>query len=630
MEGLVRIACVVPETFVSNPCKNSQEIIKYISACHKEKANITLFPELCVTGYTCGDLFLTSSLLKASNEALCEIAKATSKTKGVYVVGAPMVIDGMLFDCAVVVSGGKVCGIVPKNNIPKNQARWFCSARNLENKENHILSHIFDKDIPVVTDGIFTLSDNVSFCVEIGEDAQSPVSNSSYLTLCGANIVLNLSATEQSFTKNEKILSFAKQRSENLKCTYALCSAGCGESTTDFVYSGKSAVFELGEKLCENASPVDDGYTIFADTDTVKIQNIRLKDNVFAQNVQDYVNLVQRVEIDANDSYDCDGANINISKTPFEEAISDDMLYDAFCIAAKGLEKRLRVTGAKAVIGVSGGLDSTLALLVCAKAVKDMGKDSKDVVGVTMPCFGTSDRTYNNAVALMEKLGIEIKNIPIKDAVRVHFNDIGHSEDIHDLTYENAQARERTQVLMDIAGMVGGLVVGTGDLSELCLGWCTYNADHMSMYGVNSSIPKTLIPKILGAVKNKGDFAGCEDIIEDIMSTPISPELLPPDENGKINQKTEDLVGPYILHDFFIYYYLKYGFDKERISFYANKAFADTFDSQTTEKWLCKFFSRFMTQQYKRSCQSDGVKVSDFGISPRGDLVMPSDADISM
>lgn len=628
MEGLVRIACVVPETFVSNPCKNAQEIIKYVSQSNKEKANITLFPELCVTGYTCGDLFLTSSLLKASNEALCEIAKATSKTKGVYVVGAPMVIDGMLFDCAVVLSGGKLCGIVPKNNISKDQSRWFCSARNLDTEKNHILSHIFEKDIPVVTDGIFNFK-NTSFCIEIGQDAQSPVSNSSYLTLCGAGIVLNPTAIEQSFAKNQKILSFAKQKSENLKCTYAFCGAGCGESTTDFVYSGKSAVFEIGEKLCENANCVDDGYSIFADSDIVKIENIRLKDNVYAQNVQDYVNLAQRVDIDANDNYDCDGANINVSKTPFEVGISQDMLYDAFCIAAKGLEKRLRVTGAKAVIGVSGGLDSTLALLVCVKAIKDMGRDLKDVVGVTMPCFGTSDRTYNNAVALMEKLGIEIKNIPIKDAVRVHFADIGQSEVNHDLTYENAQARERTQVLMDIAGMVGGLVVGTGDLSEMCLGWCTYNADHMSMYGVNSSIPKTLIPKILGAVKDKGEFEGCEDVISEIMSTPISPELLPPDENGKINQKTEDLVGPYILHDFFIYYYLKYGFDKERIEFYANKAFADVFDSETIEKWLCKFFSRFYSQQYKRSCQSDGVKVTDFGISPRGDLVMPSDADIS-
>ncbi len=628
MEGLVRISCVVPETFVSNARKNAQEIIKYISACQREKAHIVLFPELCVTGYSCGDLFLTSSLLKASNEALLEIAKATSKTKGVYIVGAPLVIDGMLFDCAIVISCGKVCGIVPKNNISKNQSRWFCSSRNLENKETHILSAYFDKNIPVVTDGIFSIN-NTAFCIEIGEDAQSPVSNSSYLTLCGAHIVLNPTAIEQSFTKNEKIVSFAKQKSENLKCTYVLCSAGCSESTTDFVYSGKSAVFELGDMLCHNTNVCDSDYSIFADTDIVKIENVRLKDNVFASNVQDYVNLVQRVEIDTNDMFDCDGANINVSKTPFEDGVCEEMLYDAFCIAAKGLSKRLKVTGAKAVIGVSGGLDSTLALLVCVKAVKDLGRDIKDVVGVTMPCFGTSDRTYNNATSLMEKLGIEVKNIPIKDAVRVHFDNIGHSEEVHDLTYENAQARERTQVLMDIAGMVGGLVVGTGDLSELCLGWCTYNADHMSMYGVNSSIPKTLIPKILGAVKNKGEFEGCEDIIEDIMSTPISPELLPPDENGKINQKTEDLVGPYVLHDFFIYYYLKYGFDKERISFYAEKAFADTFDSEFIEKWLCKFFSRFMTQQYKRSCQSDGVKVCDFGISPRGDLVMPSDADIS-
>ena len=470
------------------------------------------------------------------------------------------------------------------------------------------------------------LKGNAAFAVEICEDLMAPHSPSVKLATDGAEIILNLAASHEIAGKRTYRQKLVEFQSASCNCIYAFCSAGYTESTSDLVFSGHSLIAENGRILAENGSPIATDYMLIQDCDLGRIQADRCKKQYYSHcgGVDD-----QPKTCISYTPLRSDGTLYPLRKLPFvpsNKADRDERCKEIFNIQVTGLQQRLATIGANAVIGISGGLDSTLALLVAVEAMRRLGRPLSDVYGVTMPCFGTSDRTYNNSWELMRKLGISAKEISIKKAVTQHFEDIGHDIHVHNATYENAQARERTQILMDYASVVGGIVVGTGDLSELALGWCTYNGDHMSMYGVNGSIPKTLIRWIIEAIADSPDFAAAKAVLMDILDTPISPELLPPDAEGKIAQKTEDLVGPYALHDFFLFYALRYGFTPTKIYTLACRAFADDFDSETVKKWLKNFYRRFFTQQFKRNCQPDGVKVGSVGLGPRGDWMMPSDA----
>ena len=472
---------------------------------------------------------------------------------------------------------------------------------------------------------LFRLGEDALVGIEICQDGLAPQPRSGELAVNGAEVILNLSASPEMAGKRGFRRSLLKTQSALLSCVYAYASAGCTESTTDFVFSGQSVIAENGRILRENEHYVDSGYMVVQDCDLGRVRADRLRSQAFGQAPENWL-----CRDAFGDALRSDGSLYPVRKLPFipntrEERIQRCM--EIFQLQVTGLKQRLTaIGGANAVIGISGGLDSTLALLVAVEAMRQLGRPATDVYGVTMPCFGTSDRTYRNAWEMMKKLGITCKEIPIREAVSLHFADIGHDPAVHNATYENAQARERTQILMDYASVVGGIVVGTGDLSELALGWCTYNGDHMSMYSVNGTVPKTLIRWMIDAISETESFAAAHDVLQDVLDTPISPELLPPDASGKISQQTEDLVGPYALHDFFIFHALRYGFTPEKIYTLACRAFADDFDSDTVKKWLKSFYRRFFTQQFKRSCLPDGVKVGSVGLGPRGDWVMPSDA----
>ena len=478
-------------------------------------------------------------------------------------------------------------------------------------------------------DLVFRLGQDVLFGVEICEDLWTPMPPSTMLALNGAEVILNLSASNETVGKRSFRRDLVKHQSSICRCVYAFTSAGYTESTQDIVFSGHSVVAELGNVLSENDQYLQTDYLLVQDVDIGKVRSERHKD----KSVRDSVTLYGKRE--PVRIVDCcvetsrgDGTRYPLNKLPFipsDAAGRAERCDSIFAIQATGLAQRLKAINAKAVIGISGGLDSTLALLVAVEAMARLGRPMTDIVGITMPCFGTSDRTYNNSLTLMDALGVTAKEISIKEAVTTHFRDIGHDPQVYNTTYENAQARERTQVLMDYAGMVGGIVVGTGDLSELALGWCTYNGDHMSMYGVNASVPKTLIRWVIATVAENPRFAAAKDVLMDILDTPISPELLPPDAQGKISQQTESLVGPYALHDFFLYYMLRYDFAPRKIYTLACRAFANDFDAETVKKWLKVFYRRFFSQQFKRSCMPDGVKVGNISVSPRGDWRMPSD-----
>ena len=636
MYGFLRVACAVPDAYVSDVEKNTAQITEYLKKAAENKADLAVFPELCLTGYTCADLFFRPSLVNAAYDGLTKIAKATENINTVCLVGLPVRVDEQLYNCAAVVSQGKIRAIVPKTYIPTYnefyEKRWFSSSFDLpDNGGKTVYVNINGEDVPVGTGFVFDMGQNVKFGVEICEDLWAPVPPSSALALSGALLVANLSASNETIAKRSYRRSIVAHQSAACLCAYAYASAGRRESTTDLIFSGHSVIASNGNVLCENTDYIDSGYVIYSDIDLDMLRHERAKLKTFKDCAKIQGAYAHEI-IKACDSHEflSDASFAKVNKLPFVPDVKTERrerCANIFDMQVYGLLKRLEITHSKPVIGVSGGLDSTLALLVCAMAVKKAGKPASDVVGVTMPCFGTTDRTYDNSVKLMKALGVTLKVIPIKDAVRQHFSDIGHDESVHDLTYENSQARERTQVLMDVAGEVGGLVVGTGDLSELALGWCTYNADHMSMYGVNASIPKTLIRWLIDSVCENNLFPEATDVLRDVMDTPISPELLPPDENGKIAQKTEDVVGPYALHDFFLYYTVRFGMDKDKILFLAKKAFEKDFDEQTVVKWLDVFMRRFRTQQFKRSCLPDGVKVGSICLSPRGDWRMPSDAD---
>jgi len=626
MFDYVRIASLVINTKVGDTIHNSKEIINKIETAMVENADIIITPELSLTASTCGDLFCQSELIDGAKKGLLAILKATKKYSGIIVIGMPVLIFGELYNCGVLCALGKVYGIVPKTFSDEH----FSSVENLKTKKvsSHILGIEDEYDISVGDNLIFDIMGKVSFGVEVGES--NTLSSSDFLALNGAEIIANITSSSAVATKDEKIYNSVKEKSKNGISVYAYVSQGAGESTSDCVYSGKSIIAEKGNVISENENLIDNDYIMLCDIDSGKIKADRMKSKAFkdASNMYGSLKKAERIFIDKG-VFKSEGELYRVSKLPFvpdEYEQRLERVSEIFGIQVAGLKKRIEVTGGRPVIGISGGLDSTLALLVCAAAIKQLEKDSSEIVAVTMPGFGTTDRTYNNSLKLMEALGVTMREIPIKDACIQHFSDIGHDMNIHDVTYENSQARERTQILMDIANQINGFVVGTGDLSEVALGWCTYNGDQMSMYGVNAGVPKTLIRWIIDGIIENEVFEKCTDVLTDILDTPISPELLPPDANGKIAQKTEDLVGPYALHDFFIYYVVRYGFSPEKVFHLAKKAFKDDFDAETVLKWLNVFYRRFFTQQFKRTATPDSPKIGSVGLSPRTEWKMPSDA----
>ena len=633
MLDFIRIACAVPAVKVGDVKKNAEDICAYIEKADAANADLLVFPELALTGYSCGDLFFQDALWKAVKEGLKRICECTQKCPALnVVVGLPIRLNSKLLNCAVLIRDGGLRGIVPKTYLTDAEKRWFVSGADL--KETAAALDVFGKDefgfVSLGTDLLIEIGDGAVVGIEICEDMNAPIPTSALLALNGANVIANLSASPEVAGKRVQRTARVKANSVAGTCIYTYVSAGMTESTADQVYCGQSIIAENGTVLKENGSLIDSDYMIVQDCDLGRIRAERQKNPSFRQAAyfygsREYLNesMLGKAQLRS------DGSLYPVQKLPFipaTKAERDAYCKDVFRIQAAGLAQRLKTINSNAVIGISGGLDSTLALLVCMEAMRILGRPATDIYGVTMPCFGTSDRTYNNSWELMKTLGINAKEISIKNAVTLHFEDIGHDIHVHNGTFENSQARERTQILMDYASIVNGIVVGTGDLSELALGWCTYNGDHMSMYGVNGSIPKTLIRWIIEAVVEEDTFAASRAVLMDILDTPISPELLPPDAQGKIAQQTEDLVGPYALHDFYLYHMLNFGFAPAKIYALACQAFKDDFEPAVIKKWLRTFYWRFFTQQFKRNCMPDGAKAGPLGLGPRGDWKMPSDA----
>ena len=631
MLDYIRIACAVPAVKVGDVKKNVQDIISFMEKADAQDVDILLLPEMSMTGYTCGDLFFQDALWNGVKDGLKEIAFASGKYPNLTVaVGLPVRIGHRLYNCAAILARGEVCGIVPKTHLTPAEKRWFASGAELGTcyLTPQDIGLVPSEDywtVPVSAKQLFRMGDNAVMGVEICQDAMVPLTCSTGLAINGAEVILNLAASHEVAGKQTYRRNLVKHLSESCACVYAFASAGYTESTSDFIFSGHSLIAESGEILGENEKLLDSDYMIIRDCDLGRIRADRNKVACF-----DGVPSDEYLDTDVyGDFLRSDGGLYPLRKLVFVPSTKDERIkrcMDIFQMQVTGLKQRLATIRTNAVIGISGGLDSTLALLVAVEAMRQLGRPVTDVYGITMPCFGTSDRTYNNSWELMKTLGISAKEISIKKAVTLHFEDIGHDMNVHNGTYENSQARERTQILMDYASVVNGLVVGTGDLSELALGWCTYNGDHMSMYGVNGTVPKTLIRWIIEAVAEQPAFAASKPVLMDILDTPISPELLPPDAEGKISQQTEDLVGPYALHDFFLYHMLRYGFAPTKIYTLACRAFKDDFEPAVIKKWLRTFYWRFFSQQFKRNCMPDGVKVGSVGLGPRGDWSMPSDA----
>ena len=637
MLDFIRIGCAVPPVTVGDAQKNTQDVCEKIRQADAQGCDVVVFPELALTGYTCADLFFQETLLSSAVAGIEEILRHSAQHPAVTIaVGVPLVIAGQMYNCGAVISAGVLCGIVPKTYLPNYsefyERRWFSSSEDLP--VNRVsageLGLAGDYEIPVGRDLLFRIGDGTLLGVEICEDLWTPMPPSTLMSLNGAEVIVNLSASNETVGKRSYRQDLVKHQSAICGCIYGYASAGCTESTQDLVFSGHSLVAENGVILGENQKHIDTDYLLLCDGDLGKIRAGRRQN----KSVRDAVSFYRDVEPMRIISCQTgplrsDGTLHRVEKLPFVPADQTrrvERCNEIFNIQVAGLKQRLSALNCNAVVGVSGGLDSTLALLVAVEAMRQLGKPASQVYGVTMPCFGTTDRTYQNALKLMGSLGVTCKEIPIGDAVNIHFKDIGHDPAVHNGTYENAQARERTQVLMDYASVVGGIVIGTGDLSETALGWCTFNGDHMSMYSVNASIPKTLLRWMLETIGEDPQFAASHHVLADILDTPISPELLPPEASGKISQQTEDIVGPYALHDFFLYHMLRYGFRPEKVYTLACRAFRDEFDSLTVKKWLKVFYHRFFTQQFKRNSMPDGVKVGSVSLNPRGDWRMPSDA----
>lgn len=625
VHGFIKVCAATPEIRVADVSFNCDNIIKTIKKCEEEGCQLIVFPELCLCGYTCGDLFNQRRLLDGVEEGIERIKQATANSRALVFVGAPVSVGGRLYNCAVALSNGKILGVVPKTFLPSYGE--FYERRHFTPAEEHNGTAVLcGEQVDFGKKLIFRSENCPDFTVsaEICEDLWVPDSPSIYHAKAGANIIVNLSCSDETIGKAEYRRDLVRMQSAKLICGYVYCDAGDGESTTDMAFAGHNLICENGELLSQ--TELFENGIVCTEIDVDKLANERRRTaNTFftAGDTQGYKII--------NFTTDNGGEDIKrvFPKTPFVPANNEKLRERTeliLSIQTAGLKKRLLHTHSKtAVIGISGGLDSALALLVTARAFNKTGKDPADIIAVTMPGFGTTGKTYNNSLKLIKCIGATERTVNIKEAVLRHFEDIGHDPSVLDVTYENAQARMRTLVLMDLANKTGGMVIGTGDLSELALGWATYNGDHMSMYGVNCSVPKTLVKHLVGyEAERLGGEA--EKVLKDIINTEISPELLPPDASGNISQKTEDLVGPYILHDFFLYYIIRWGFTPEKVRFLAHKSFSDVYSADFIDKWLKNFYKRFFAQQFKRSCVPDGVKVGSVSLSPRGDWRMPSDA----
>ena len=637
MLDFIRIACAVPAVQVGDVSKNAEDICRYIEKADAAGTDVLVLPELAMTGYSCADLCFQWSMERAAMDGLQQVVTCSAHHPRVVIaLGIGVTVCGQMYNCCAMISGGRLRGLVPKTFIPNynefSEFRWFSSSADLTVHEIHVkeLGLRGDYRVPVGRDLIFTIGDGARISAEICEDLWTPLPPSTLACLNGAEVVVNLSASNEVVGKRDFRRALVNQQSSSCDCIYAYCSAGSTESTTDVVFSGHSLICQDGAVLQENEHLIDSNYMIIQDADLGAIRAERKRNKSVRECTSVYGALEPMRYVDCEcQSLRSDGTLYPVRKLPFVPGTREDRLKrcgEIFQIQVSGLKRRLQAIGTNAVVGISGGLDSTLALLVAVEAMRQLGRPATDVYGVTMPCFGTSDRTYRNALELMEKLGVSQKEINIREAVSGHFRDIGHDESVHNGTYENAQARERTQILMDYASVVGGIVIGTGDLSELALGWCTYNGDQMSMYGVNGTIPKTLIRWMIDAISRTEAFSCAKAVLDDILDTPISPELLPPDASGRISQQTEDIVGPYALHDFFLYHMIRFGYEPRKIYILACRAFAEEFDGPTIKKWMASFYRRFFSQQFKRSCMPDGVKVGTVCLSPRGDWRMPSEA----
>ncbi len=622
--GFVRVAAAIPALRVADCDFNVSQLAAMVIESETEKVQVICFPELSITAYSCADLFLNQQLVENAKNALEKLLQLTSNTSQVVIVGMPIRIYDQLFNTAVVLQRGKVLGVVPKTNLPNHnefyEKRWFSSGKDTNVETIDLLG----ENIPFGTDLLFT-DGKFTFGLELCEDLWVPIPPSTQHSLHGAEVIFNLSASNELIGKHNYLRQLIEQQSARTLSAYVYAGAGAGESTTDVVYAGNGIIAENGKIIANTKRFTFEPQLLISDIDIERLNADRLRNTNFGNEKSSKVYRKIHVEevIQKNFSLKRD-----IEKHPFVPSLNNrnESCEEIFSIQIGGLAKRWQHTNAETlVLGISGGLDSTLALLVCVKTADKLGFDRKKIIGITMPGFGTTNRTYQNAVSLMKSLGITTLDISIKEACNQHFSDINHDPTVHNVIFENTQARERTQILMDIANKNNGLVIGTGDLSELALGWATYNGDHMSMYGVNSGIPKTLVRYLVDWASSQLDTAS-KTILQDVLDTPVSPELLPADKNGDIAQKTEDIVGPYELHDFFLYYFVRFGFSTSKILFLATTAFAETYTEEIIKKWLKVFIKRFFSQQFKRSCMPDGPKVGSINLSPRGDWRMPSDA----
>lgn len=623
------MAAAIPQVKVADCIFNTQQIESMIAQAEGKGVEVIVFPELCITGYTCQDLFRQRALLEQTETAVMMLLDFTRKLDVITIVGLPVIVGDLLLNCAAVIQKGDLLALIPKTYLPNYsefyEKRWFASSQDLHPTEIRFAG----TRITVTREPqLIRTCDGAILGIEICEDVWAPAPPSNRLALAGADLIFNLSASDELIGKHAYLKSVLAQQSARTITGYIYSSSGFGESTQDVVYGGNALIYENGKQIASAERFSMKPQLIISQIDIERLRTERRTNSTYVNAQRGNVASI----LDAHSITPRDFVMLReidphpfIPKSKDMKASCDEVLN----IQVSGLAKRMLHTNSKnVVIGISGGLDSTLALLVCVKTFDKLGLSRKGIIGVTMPGFGTTDRTYHNAIALMESLGVTIKEINIAKSVMQHFEDIGHDPKVHDVTYENAQARERTQILMDLTNKIGGFVVGTGDLSELALGWATYNGDHMSMYGVNASVPKTLIQYLVRYVAEEmeGDDKKGAEVLLDVLDTPISPELTPADEKGNIKQKTEDLVGPYELHDFFLYYFLRFGFSPRKIFLLAQHAFEGKYDDETIKKWLTTFIRRFFSQQFKRSCLPDGPKVGSVSLSPRGDWRMPSDA----
>ena len=622
-DGFIKVAAVTPDIRVADCEYNAEQICKKMKEAAALGSKIIVFPELCLTGYTCSDLFTQDILLKEVRRALAKVAEETRHTEALVFVGLPLAIDGELYNVAAALNDGKILGFTTKTFLPNYGEFYEMRQFRQGPKKARVISYEGEEILfgPQILYQAAEMDDLV-VSAEICEDIWSPIPPSIEAAREGAIILVNCSASDETIGKDSYREELIKGQSARLIAGYVYANAGDGESTTDVVFGGHNIIAENGTILKEAKRFANE--MIVSEIDIFRLLSERRKNTTFQTTEERHLpKVLFHISVEET------ALTRSFAQTPFvpqNMAEREKRCEEILMIQAMGLKKRLVHTHSRtAVVGISGGLDSTLALLVTAKAFDMAGKDRKDIIAVTMPCFGTTDRTYQNACLMSKKLGVTLKEVPIADAVHVHFHDIGHDEAVHDVTYENSQARERTQVLMDIANQEWGMVIGTGDMSELALGWATYNGDHMSMYGVNASVPKTLVRHLVQYYADTCEDQELKEVLLDVLDTPVSPELLPP-KDGEIAQKTEDLVGPYELHDFYLYYVLRFGFEPSKIYRLAKLAFEGTYDSVTIMKWLKTFYRRFFAQQFKRSCLPDGPKIGTVALSPRGDWRMPSDA----